>query len=1163
MTNNVNDPFADNLIGMWDFLDGSETTDTGTADGIAQDGHLDCDASVSGGQLHTGGHGDRFEVDGGNDAPFNLAEGTVAVQFTQAEHLGGSPDSIVNRGEKADRHDEGWFEISVTEEGAVQAQHFDGGTGAALKTADGFFNAGDNVKASYSWSETEGLTFQVENLTQGTETTLTDDTTGLTMDVTDNDDESWTFGARETDDGRYAQEFKGAIDYVAVYDRDILNTGDGVVEGDNTANEIDLAYTGDPEGDMIDANDAPDGSNDDVVDAGGGDDTVHAAQGDDTVYAGSGDDSVEGGTGDDRLEGDANLPGGDFDGGSVRESFEWDKAPDPNGPNPIEDGDPLSGFTQNTGNVDVTFSVRDESGDVKTEFADNDQNVSGIDGGSETVDENSSLSSDMDHDSDSSAYRLDFSKPVENVDFRVNDIDGDGQVRVRAYDYQGNEVPVTLTGGDELTLSDSDSDGADDTATSKGGYQPDDTDAYSLGVEVDGPVSRIDLEHEMTGDSDSGINVTDVHFDAPTPDTGAAGDDTLSGGAGADEILGQGGQDSLDGGAGTDTAEGNAGDDTVIGGAGADSLDGNSGDDLIIGDGAGTPVEITVKVSEASFKNGLFAYSIDPETGDISNRQELTDNVKNDIGETFTYNAAPGAVVGVGIISREGEFLSSGYGSNVGLNPDGKVHTVGEGTEPDGSVNIGFEDLENLGSDTPGEPDYNDVVVNVDLNESGASFDNPHYAYSSDLPETVEDGNDTIDGGTGEDTLFGQGGDDEIEGGAGADTLAGGTGENYLSGGDEDDLFIGGAGADTFDGGQDEDVIDYSGSDSAVQVNLDTSTLSGGDAGNDSIAGGIDGIIGSDHDDTLIGFDQQGTSDPDVFTNVFEGGAGNDTIEGRGGADEMSGGDDRDTFIIESVSDADGDTVDGGTGGDDYDTLDLTGLGPFEIVGETTDSDGDSTSGTINFQDAVGNTTGTLQYSEIENLVPCFTPGTVIATPRGERLVEDLQVGDRIITRDNGLQEIRWIGQRQLTGQELCQAPHLKPVLIRAGALGHGLPERDTLVSPQHRVLINNDRAALYFEEREVLAAAKHLTGLDGVEIVEARAATYIHFMFDQHEVVLSNGSWTESFQPGEQVLDGMGAAQRGELYELFPELEEAEGLQAYQAARRSLKRHEARLLVK
>jgi hypothetical protein len=68
--------------------------------------------------------------------------------------------------------------------------------------------------------------------------------------------------------------------------------------------------------------------------------------------------------------------------------------------------------------------------------------------------------------------------------------------------------------------------------------------------------------------------------------------------------------------------------------------------------------------------------------------------------------------------------------------------------------------------------------------------------------------------------------------------------------------------------------------------------------------------------------------------------------------------------------------------------------------------------------------------------------------------------------------------------------------------------------------------------------------------------------MFDQHEVVLSNGAWTESFQPGEQVLDGMGTEQRDEIFELFPELREAEGLSAYQAARRSLKKHEARLLV-
>src|SRR5690606_22901210 len=119
--------------------------------------------------------------------------------------------------------------------------------------------------------------------------------------------------------------------------------------------------------------------------------------------------------------------------------------------------------------------------------------------------------------------------------------------------------------------------------------------------------------------------------------------------------------------------------------------------------------------------------------------------------------------------------------------------------------------------------------------------------------------------------------------------------------------------------------------------------------------------------------------------------------------------------------------------------------------------------------------TGHLTFSEIEAIVPCFTPGTSIATPAGERLVEDLKVGDRIITRDNGLQEIRWIGRKTLDWKVLNANPHLKPVLIRQGSLGHGLPERDLMVSPNHRVLVANDRTSLYFEEHEVLVSAKHL----------------------------------------------------------------------------------------
>ncbi|WP_150296915.1 Ig-like domain-containing protein [Salipiger aestuarii] len=194
-------------------------------------------------------------------------------------------------------------------------------------------------------------------------------------------------------------------------------------------------------------------------------------------------------------------------------------------------------------------------------------------------------------------------------------------------------------------------------------------------------------------------------------------------------------------------------------------------------------------------------------------------------------------------------------------------------------------------------------------------------------------------------------------------------------------------------------------------------------------------------------------------------------------------------------------------------------------------------------------------------VLPCFTPGTLIATPQGERLVEDLEVGDRVITRDNGIQEIRWIGNRELTGHDLARKPHLRPVLIQAGALGRNLPEHDLLVSPNHRVLVANDKTALYFEEREVLAAAKHLTGLDGVDEIGTLGVTYIHMMFDNHEVVLSNGAWTESFQPGDMTLGAMDEDQRQEIFELFPELEHTEGLRAYGAARRSLKKHEAQLL--
>ncbi|MFN6979078.1 MAG: Hint domain-containing protein, partial [Gemmobacter sp.] len=192
-----------------------------------------------------------------------------------------------------------------------------------------------------------------------------------------------------------------------------------------------------------------------------------------------------------------------------------------------------------------------------------------------------------------------------------------------------------------------------------------------------------------------------------------------------------------------------------------------------------------------------------------------------------------------------------------------------------------------------------------------------------------------------------------------------------------------------------------------------------------------------------------------------------------------------------------------------------------------------------------------------------FTPGTLIATPRGERPIEDLKAGDKVITRDNGIQEIRWIGRRDLDARALNANPHLCPVMIRQGSLGNGLPERDMMVSPNHRVLVANDRTALYFDEHEVLVAAKHLVSANGVAQVQSAGTSYLHMLFDRHEVVLSNGAWTESFQPGDYSLSGMGNAQRTEIFELFPQLRTAAGTAGYAAARKTLKGFEARLLVR
>ncbi|WP_444870345.1 Hint domain-containing protein [Rhodobacter capsulatus] len=70
--------------------------------------------------------------------------------------------------------------------------------------------------------------------------------------------------------------------------------------------------------------------------------------------------------------------------------------------------------------------------------------------------------------------------------------------------------------------------------------------------------------------------------------------------------------------------------------------------------------------------------------------------------------------------------------------------------------------------------------------------------------------------------------------------------------------------------------------------------------------------------------------------------------------------------------------------------------------------------------------------------VICFTPGTLIDTPAGPRPVEALRPGDRVSTRDDGAQEILWIGSRRMSGARLYALPHLRPVRLGAVRLRAG-----------------------------------------------------------------------------------------------------------------------------
>lgn len=646
---------------------------------------------------------------------------------------------------------------------------------------------------------------------------------------------------------------------------------------------------------------------------------------------------------------------------------------------------------------------------------------------------------------------------------------------------------------------------------------------------------------------------------------GGAEDDSLSGGNGNDTLLGDTGNDSLLGDAGNDSLLGGDGLDTLVGGLGADQLFGGLGADNLFGDDG----DDTLSGGDGD----------DTASGGVGN-----DRLFGDLGNDRLFG-------GLGADTLEG-----GDSDDVLQGDDGDDHLLGQNGLDTLYGGIGRDLLEGgVGNDELFGGSDNDSLLGGDGNDV----------------LTADTGDDSLSGDGGNDRLLGDLGNDTLAGGQGNDTLIGGLGNDLIFGGTETDLvqYFTGWGVDTAQGGEsagDLDHLDlfnvtsnltvtFSGSEAGTvtdgtssitfseferfTLGIGSDVLDGSAAalaimaeassGNDTLIGGSgadtlyggagqDQLTGGAGDDRLFGDDGNDSLLGGQGSDSLFGGIGNDTLIGGDGADSLSGGTGNDLFIIGGGSEGFGDTVAGGENVGDNDVLDLTAWG-WALTNVIYDPF-NAENGTVQFLDSSGNVIGSMSFTGIEQVIPCFTPGTRIATDRGSVAVEDLRPGDRVVTRDNGLQELRWVGSRTLSLADLIVNPALRPVEIAAGALGHGLPERPMTVSPQHRMLMEGARAEMLFGEAEVLVAATHLTALVGVEQKLTAGVRYIHVMFDRHEIICANGAWTESFQPAMRMLKGMDAAQAEEMRALFPELVQDEF--DYPAARMTLKAHEAKVLL-
>jgi Hint domain len=190
---------------------------------------------------------------------------------------------------------------------------------------------------------------------------------------------------------------------------------------------------------------------------------------------------------------------------------------------------------------------------------------------------------------------------------------------------------------------------------------------------------------------------------------------------------------------------------------------------------------------------------------------------------------------------------------------------------------------------------------------------------------------------------------------------------------------------------------------------------------------------------------------------------------------------------------------------------------------------------------------------------------SVIETARGPVLARDLRLDDRVLTRDHGLQPVRWIGTSTVMYEDdlaaESNAPKLGPVRIRAGALGTSPEAGNLILAPGQRVLARHPLNELLFAAGEVMTAVGDLTHIEGVDIAPRSVGRWTHILLDTHDLIQVNGLWMESFAPDMWAIRVAYPERWHEITEAMPRLRYDNTTANYVESRQTIDSREARLL--